>query len=169
MKSNYVVRARKFLESFVPYLIQYKRIEDAVNTYNLAMRRHVEYHYGAVRRCLCLADYAVKWDYDAEEAKNFGGCEDEVNNYRFACDHGYDYLFAEITRVEVMGRVFYIMPRVKTLGITTGFYGPDHYLSHDEFDFIYCVMGLYDLHDENWGLVRGQVKIIDYACRSMGY
>ena len=164
MKSNYIVRAKKFLLDFIPFFEAYKRIEDAVNAYNLTKRRHVQYFHGAARRCLCLSDYAVKWDYDAYNVKRYGGCEAEVTNYRFACDHGYEYLFAEITRVEIMGHVFYIMPRVKKLGISTDSYSPDEYMSMDEFEFVYGVMGLYDLHDENWGLVCGQVKIIDYAC-----
>ena len=164
MKSNYVVRAKKFIESFIPYFETYDNIQIAVHRYNLAKRRHVEYYYGIARRCLCLSDYAVKWDYDPVSVKTYGGCEDEVINYKFACDRGYEYLFAEITRVEVMGHVFYIMPRVCKLAVTTSDYSPDRHLTDDEYDFIYCEMGLHDLHDENWGFVSGCVKIIDYAC-----
>lgn len=164
MKSSYVVRAEKFIKSFIPYFESYKRIDEAVRVYNAEKHRHVQYFCGATRRCLCLSDYAVKWDYDMEEVKCFGGCEDEVVNYQFACDHGYEYLFAEITRIEIMGYVFYIMPRITKLGIRTDEYHPDFYLSHDEIDFIYNDMGLSDLHDENWGFIRGKIKIIDYAC-----
>lgn len=164
MKSNYIVRAEKFIKSFIPYFEAYKQIDEAVYMYNAEKHRHVQYFHGATRRCLCLSDYAVKWDYDEDNVKCYGGCEAEVINYQFACDYGYEYLFAEITRIEVMGYVFYVMPRITKLGVSTDSYSPDAYMSMDEFDFIYDTMGLHDLHDENWGLIHGQVKIIDYAC-----
>lgn len=170
MKSNYVVRARKFMMDFMPYLIKYgnEKINVAVHEYNRAKRRHVEYYHGMVRNCLCLADYAVKWDYSDYYADIYGGCENELINYNFACKYGYEYLFAEITPIEINGRVFYVMPRVKTLAIKFDEYEPDNRLSCEEYDFLYSVMGLHDMHDENWGLVNGRVKIIDYANYSRG-
>lgn len=169
MKSNYIVRARKFMMDFMPYFFGKNCsegvMESSVRRYNHEKNRHVKYFHGATRRCLCLADYAVKWDY-SDEVRLFGGCENEVTNYHFACEHGYDYLFAEITRIEVMGLTFYVMPRVNMLGQMTDEYYPDEHLSKDEYAFIYYVMGLHDLHGANWGFVNGSVKIIDYACYS---
>ena len=167
MKSNYIVRARKFMKDFLPYLLKYNdNVEFAVLDYNRAKHRHVEYYHGLVRRCVCLADYAVKWDYSEYHASVYGGCESEVINYNFAREHGYEYLLAEITPIEIDGHVFYVMPRVKQLAIRFDEYEPDSRLSEDEYDFLYEVMGLHDMHDENWGIVSGQVKIIDYAnCR----
>ena len=168
MKSDYVTRAKKFMVGFLPYLDRYgeEGIRQAVRVYNDTKHRHVEYHHGIARRCLCLADYAVKWDYSERNAKIYGGCEDEVANYQFACEHGYDYLFAEITRIEVCGRVFYVMPRITVLAMDADIdeYGPDERLTAAEFEFVYNTMGLSDLHDENWGFLHGKLIIIDYAC-----
>jgi len=165
MKSDYITRAKKFMVSFMPYFESYKDTREAVRYYNHDKHRHVEYYHGIARRCLCLADYAVKWDYNYETVERFGGCEQEVINYQFACDYGYDYLFAEITRIEVNGYIFYVMPRITVLAMNAGTdeYHPDERLSCDEYDFIYNTMRLCDLHDENWGFLHGEVKIIDYA------
>lgn len=163
MKSNYIVRAQKFMRDFLPYLEAYEFVGRAVLAYNEAKHRHVEHYNGLVRQCVCLSDYAIKWDYNEHYANIYGGCENEVINYNFARKYGYEYLFAEITPIEICGRMFYVMPRVKKLAITFDEYEPDSRLSYDEYEFVFGVMGLCDMHDENWGLVNGKVKIIDYA------
>lgn len=168
MKSDYVTRAKKFMVGFLPYLDRYGEdgIARAVRVYNGTKHRHVKYYHGIARRCLCLSDYAVKWDYDTRSAERYGGCETEVINYQFACDYGYEYLFAKITRIEVCGRVFYVMPRITVLAMDADIddYSPDERLTREEYEFVYCTMGLHDLHDENWGFLHGKLIIIDYAC-----
>ena len=171
MKSNYVVRAKKFIADFLPYLNRYgeENIVYAVRVYNDTKHRHVQYFHGIARRCLCLSDYAIKWDFNESTAKRYGGCEAEVINYQFARNHGYEYLFAEITRVEVCGRGFYVMPRISVLAMDAcDEYHPDEHLTAEECDFIYNTMGLHDLHDENWGFLHNKVIIIDYACFDRG-
>lgn len=168
MKSDYITRAKKFITGFLPYLDQYgdDYIRQAVNAYNTAKHRHVQYYFGIARRCLCLSDYAVKWDYNECAVERYGGCEMEVTNYQLARRYGYEYLFAEITRIEVCGRVFYIMPRITTLAMNANIdeYYPEERLTAEEHRFIYDTMGLQDLHNENWGFLHGKVIIIDYAC-----
>lgn len=167
MKSNYVVRATKFMESFFPYMRKYKNnINIAVTEYNEHYHRAVRVCQGAVRRVLVTSDYVIKWDYDQANSKCFGGCREEYKKYQEIKDSYYSYLFAEITPIEIKGHVFYVMPRVKALGIDCNQY-IDEVLTEDEYEYVFDVAEIGDVHDENWGYLDGKVKIIDYACGYM--
>lgn len=161
MKSNYVIRATKFMEQFYPYLYKYN-IEKAVTLFNNDKHRSVIYRHGIARRVLITSDYVVKWDFDKKNCKVFGGCVDEYNRYLKLKDTNYFYLFAEITPIRIKNRTFYVMPRVDYLGVDVN---KDIYevLEPDEYDFI-CDYGIGDIHDENWGYFHGVPLIIDYAC-----
>jgi len=161
MKSNYIVRAQKLMRDFVPYMRKYS-IGVAVEKFNRDKHRAIQYCCGSVRRCLVTSDYVVKWDYDGEHRRMFGGCVEEYKMYQKIKEHYYSYLFADITRIEVRGRVFYVMPRVK-VAYDLDYWDIDDFLSDDERDFLYDEMGIGDLHSENWGMLEGQAVIIDYA------
>lgn len=164
MKSNYIVRAQKFMESFYPYMRQYHSITVAVSKYNERYSRAVKVREGAVRRVLLTSDYVIKWDYDKGNSRCFGGCREEYKIYQEVKDSYYGYLFAEITPIKIKNRVFYVMPRVKKLGIDCGQEIGD-VLETDELDYIYDEMQLGDIHEENWGYLKGQAVLIDYACQ----
>lgn len=161
MKSNYVFRAVKFMEQFYPYFCKY-RIGEAVAVFNRDKHRAVVFKQGAVRRALITSDYVIKWDYNKNNSKCFGGCKDEYKRYMELKDSDYGYLFAEITPIKIRNRIFYVMPRVKYLGkdINKDIYDV---LEGDEYDFL-CDSGVGDMHDENWGIYHGKPLIIDYAC-----
>lgn len=161
MKSNYVMRATKFMEQFYPYLYKYD-IEKAVSIFNTDKHRAVIYRHGLTRRVLITSDYVVKWDYDKKNSKTFGGCKEEYKKYLELKDTDYGYLFAEITPIKIKSRTFYIMPRVNYLGYDVN---KDIYeaLSDEEYDFL-CDTCIGDIHDENWGYLHGKPLIIDYAC-----
>lgn len=161
MKSNYIVRAQKFMETFYPYMRKY-RIGDAVNHFNEDKHRAVQCRQGAVRRVLITSDYVIKWDYDKRNSKTFGGCREEYKKYQKVKDDYYGYLFAEITPIKVRNRTFYVMPRVKSLGVDHDEW-IDNVLNESEWDYIESV-GVGDIHDENWGYLHGRPVIIDYAC-----
>lgn len=82
MKSNYVVRAIKFLNKIVPYLNKYNSVYTAISAFNFDNRRAVKVGRGAVRYALLTSDYVVKWDYDADNACTFGGCKEEYEIWK---------------------------------------------------------------------------------------
>ncbi len=168
IRSDYLVRATKFMNEFAPYLKGQKKIEDvefAVSQFNLDKKRKVIFRRGATRYALITSDYVIKWDYDPRWVRKFGGCKEELRIYNKAVKGGYDYLFAAITPIKVGRHVFYVMPRVKNVGKRfhhqTGLWG---YLTEEEENYVYRKLGLNDLHHNNWGLRDGKPVIIDYAC-----
>ena len=159
MKSNYIVRAQKFMETFYPYMRKY-RIGDAVNHFNEDKHRAVQCRQGAVRRVLITSDYVIKWDYDKRNSKTFGGCREEYKTYQKVKDDYYGYLFAEITPIKVRNRTFYVMPRVNMRASQEGGRA-EYYLDGAEREFVDDY--LYDLHDENFGWKNNRLVIFDYA------
>lgn len=162
MKSNYVRRAEKFMREFYPYMRKYS-FSHAVRHFNEEKHRCVQFAHGTVRRVLITSDYVVKWDYNADASRRYGGCRDEYKMYLNIKNSEYSYLFAEITPIRVKSRIFYVMPRVDSLGLD---HDADIYdvLSDDEYNFVCDEVGITDLHDENWGFLHGNPIIIDYAC-----
>lgn len=168
MKSNYVRRAEKFMREFYPYMKKAYSLEQAVNEFNWTKSRKVTFASGMIRRCLLVSDYVVKWDYDSVAAHAYGGCKNEYKVYKAIQNSGYEYLFMPITPITVHNRTYYVMPRIDSLAYDTIYEENDDaciedYLSDKEIDFLYDDLCLHDLHDENWGFLNGQVKIIDYA------
>ena len=165
MKSNYVLRATKFMEAFYPYMRKYRNLTEAVEVFNEEKHRAVEWRSGAVRRVLVTSDYVIKWDYNKGNSRTFGGCREEYKKYLEVKDSDFSYLFAEITPIRVHNRTFYVMPRVRMLGYDCEEYFYDT-INKDEYDFLNDVACVGDIHDENWGYYHGQPTIIDYACCS---
>ena len=164
MKNDYKVRAFNFLKSLYPY------IEDSLNdpyecadkvmAFNEEKHRKVSIAWGSVRVAFISSDYVVKYDYDKNDAKRFGGCEDEEEFYRFAKEKGFEHLFAEISSFEYMNHTFYVMPRINMRMNQEG-ERAEWYLVGAERDFVDNY--LYDLHDENFGWKNNHPVIFDYA------
>lgn len=164
MKNDYKVRAFNFFKSLYPYIEEclddpYACV-DAVENFNEEKNRKVSVCWGSVRIAFISSDYVVKYDYDENDAKRFGGCEDEEDFYKFAKEKGFEYLFAEITSFKYMNRTFYVMPRINMRMSQEG-ERAEWYLEGTERDFVDEY--LYDLHDENFGWKNNHPVIFDYA------
>ena len=120
MKSDYRVRATRFLRAILPYiedvLMDIYEVEERVKDYNRDHSRKVEVVWGSARIALITSDYVVKFDYDPEEVDSIGGCMNEMELYAQAKAEGFAYLFAEITPFLYSGRMFFIMPRIRGIG-----------------------------------------------------
>lgn len=165
MKTSYIVRAQKFIEQFVSELGDISTVDkvwelmNGINRFNTKHKRKVRYDSGLSRHCLITSDYVVKWDKKTRYIRTIGGCEREYRAYLTADEDGMSYLLADITKVNVSGKDFYIMPRVYKINNQGGCLG--NFLSEDEVDWIN--EHFEDMHDGNWGFLNGAVKIIDYA------
>lgn len=160
MKTNYEVRAKKFIQQIAEYIENCRLphdFDDAVWRYNEAKKRHVRVESGACRIVLITSDYVVKIDYNPGKIEIFGGCKDEYKFYQHAEDDGYEYLFAKITKFVYNGREFYIMPRIGGIGSDRA----THW-SIDEKEYVYN--NVEDLHEWNIGYKNNVGIVIDYAC-----
>lgn len=166
MKSNYITRAIKFINQFAPYMEKFHDVYTAVCAFNSEHRRAVRVGRGAVRYALLTSDYVIKWNHDEEMVHNFGGCEEEFDLWNKVKDSDYADLFAEITPVSVLGKTYYIMPRIEKLAIKLKNDDIYEWISDDAWSYICDELCLHDLHNENWGLLNGSPVIIDYACVS---
>ena len=76
MKSDYRIRAKKFLKSIFPYIDGYMwDVDDVmyqVEKYNYDKKRHVLVSCGSARIALITSDYVIKWDYDNDCAEEIG-------------------------------------------------------------------------------------------------
>lgn len=168
MKSDYRVRARRFLETIYPLLDgcwgspnECRRI---MYQYNRQKSRKVIVCNGISRIAIITSDYVIKFDYNEYEVIRVGGCESEVKFYQFAKKEGFGYMFAEITPFEYMGRTFYIMPRINGIGRKEYCYA-EEFFEGEERDFLDRY--LHDLHDENYGWFNHTPVIFDYACNKL--
>lgn len=165
MKSDYRVRASRFIKSILPYIenvmFDVDEVEERVKDYNRDKSRKVEVMWGSARIALITSDYVVKWDYDTDCARDIGGCEDEYNAYLYAKSKGYDYLLAETSLVVVQGQVFSVMPRIRNIGPKHHKGEINQYLTTDELKWVYGFDK--DVHHYNWGIRHGKACLIDYA------
>lgn len=178
MKSDYRIRAQKFIEQIFPYIDGYmyddldetiKRVQRFANE----KHRKILVNNGISRIAIITADYVIKWDrhlaqnrYDRSQV---GDCEKEYLTWRWLQDEnpGYAYLFAEITRFRFGGENFYIMPRVRGIDKNRGGEAYE-YVGVDEETFL-C-RWFFDLHAGNFGIDRaGNVTIIDYAWNRLNF
>ena len=165
MKSDYRIRAKKFLKSIFPYIDGYMWDFDdvcyQVEKYNEDKKRHVIVSCGSARIALIISDYVIKWDYDDTCVKEIGGCNDEYHAYQEAAKAGYEYLLAEATLIEYNGISFMIMPRIKNIGRINNGGDIAIYLTRDEYKWVRKFNK--DIHSYNWGIRNGKACLIDYA------
>lgn len=162
-KFDYKTRACHFFEILYPYIKDFidnpYYCYQAIKKFNEEKHRKVDVNWGSVRIAIMTSDYVIKYDYDHEDAKNYGGCKDEEKFYKFAKEKGFEYLFAEITSFEYMGRTFYIMPRVSHVNQEEA--RAEDFLEGEDYNFVKKYV--YDLHNENFGWKNNYPFIFDYA------
>ena len=165
MKSDYRVRAMKFLRSIFPYIEGYMGdfddVQYQVEKYNEDKKRHVLVSCGSARIALITSDYVIKWDYDNNCVEEIGGCDDEYCAYQEAVKAGYEYLLAEATLIEYNDLSFMIMPRIKCIGRSNNGGNIEVYLTQDEYKWVKKFNK--DIHSYNWGIRNGKACLIDYA------
>ena len=168
MKSDYRIRAKKFLKSIFPYIEgcmwDFDDVCYQVEKYNEDKKRHVIVSCGSARIALIISDYVIKWDYDFENIETIGGCEDEFRVYKRSLSTGYAHLLAPVFRIYHRNRFFFIMPRVDHIGPEEHEYKDiNEFITEDEYDWLCDNIG--DLHSWNWGLDEfNNPIVIDYAC-----
>ena len=167
MKSNYVARACKFMNQFLAFAGDFDinntwEVSKKVKEFNYRYNRKVIVSSGSCRIALITADYVIKWDYNKNNVNNFGGCKDELQNYRMAAADGYDYLLAKITPFTNEKGTFYVMPRIKRVAsYENRCIDLEDFLTRDEYRYI-C-NNFRDLHLANWGVIGNSAIIFDYA------
>ena len=165
MRNSYEVRAQKFIRMIAPYLFNCLDVVDYADAVDAFMFDHptrkIRFDNGLTRVALITSDYVIKIDYDEEQIARFGGSENEIKFYAMAEREGMAHLFAKISRYDFEGKHYYIMPRIT--GISEDRWEDAwEYMTTEECEW--CEEHhLYDLHCKNYGLVKGQVKIIDYG------
>ncbi len=165
MKTSYIVRAKKFINTIFPYIYSCHNsvamVRRIIDNYNMDHRRNIIVCHGATRIVLVTSDYVIKWDYDEYNVNKYGGCAREYDVYSLACNEGYEYLLAECTSIEKEDMIFNIMPRYN---MREDEYKPyfEEVLNDDECKWLEENIG--DLHDNNYTIVNGTIIIIDYAC-----
>ena len=173
IKSDYEVRAQKFIKEFAPYLkgirvAKYNsyKIHDAVRRFNVDKKRNVKVASGASRIALITSDYVVKLDFGTTWA---GNSASEMLGYEKAMKDGYEYLLAKISLYKCRNRKFYIMPRARVAETLT-FKGQRRlWLKLTEGERKYIRDNFEDLHDNNWGSLNGRPVLIDYAWNDFKY
>lgn len=125
---------------------------------SLHPRRRVKVEEGAARTAIITSDYVIKIDTGYPDT--YGGCEQEMEFYDYACDSGMEYLLAKPTLFKYKRINFYIYPRVRVQ--TSMKHRRDWYseLTYDEQSFVDEIC---DLHAGNIGFLHGRLCIIDYA------
>ena len=161
---TYVERA----EDFIKELLEYKGkntfkkeygIRRTVGEYRTVHpRRRIEVSSGAARTAIITSDYVIKIDTGCPGT--YGGCEQEMKFYDYACDSGMEYLLAKPTLFKYKRMNFYIYPRASvyaSMRHSRNWYGE---LTYDEQSFVDEIC---DLHAGNIGFLHGRLCIIYYA------
>lgn len=161
---TYVERA----EDFIKELFEYKGKNTFKKEYGIRRivgeyrtvhpRRRIEVSSGAARTAIITSDYVIKIDTGCPGT--YGGCEQEMKFYDYACDSGMEYLLAKPTLFKYKRMNFYIYPRASvyaSMRHSRNWYGE---LTYDEQSFVDEIC---DLHAGNIGFLHGRLCIIDYA------
>lgn len=167
---SYIERAQSFVEDIFGYIEESLEYENFGVNFTSAIERYCEEKHrlvsiesGMSRTVLITSDYVIKIDRNVNSF--CGDSEDEVRAYQFACDNGFDHLFAEITRFKYGGYNFYIMPRVSGINPYRDDEEMYSYLTEEEADFVDEYFS--DLHSGNFGITKGKIIITDYAWNSI--
>ena len=168
MKSDYRERAFRFIQEVYPYIdgFMYEPylVTRRIRIFNHAKSRNVQVRNGCARIALITSDYVIKFDYDEDEVRRIGGCEDEVYFYGFVKKNHMEHLFAEITPVSYMGHKFYIMPRISGIGRYEDMH-VEYFLNFEDSDFVHSYLS--DMHSGNYGWKNGYPVIVDYALNEL--
>lgn len=161
MKSDYKVRAEKFIRRMYPIIKDCRtpgQVGGRIRRYNQEHHTNIQVASGAARYALIYSDYVIKFDY-GNDKQWAGGCEDEYQRYQTVIKgSGYEYLFAEVTKIRIGRKNIYIMPRVRGIGHSQNYWDK---LTYKERRFIHDVTA--DMHRGNYGSFNRKPKIVDYA------
>ena len=161
MKSDYKVRAEKFIRRMYPIIKGCRTpvaVSRCIRQYNQEHHTNIQVANGAARYVLIYSDYVIKFDYGNDKTWA-GGCEDEYQRYQNVIKgSGYEYLFAEMTKIRIGRKNIYIMPRVRGIGHSQYYWNK---LTYAEHCFISDVTA--DMHRGNYGNFNRKPKIVDYA------
>ena len=164
MKTDYRVRAEKLLRQIYPFIKDCnspEKLRKVIWQYNTEHNANIIVHNGVSRCVLIYSDYVIKFDYGTA-AVWAGGCEEEYVKYHdVIAPSPFRYLFAEIRKVIVNHKCFYIMPYVRGVGTSDWYWNN---LTDEELKFIYSVTS--DMHSGNYGCYGRKPKIVDYAMAS---
>lgn len=166
MKASYETRAKKFIRELFPYLKEELNravypvtgAKKAVKKFNLARHRNVKVRNGATRIVFITSDYVVKMEYNEDEVETWGGNQSEADHYENAKRDGFEYLFAKPTIYEYERIDWLIMPKATNIGNSRIWTKLDDV----EQDWIWSNIG--DTHENNYGTIKGNFALIDYAC-----
>lgn len=125
---------------------------------SLHPRRRVKVEEGAARTAIITSDYVIKIDTGCTDT--YGGCEEEMEFYDYACDNGMEHLLAKPTRFCYKRMVFYIYPRASVYASMKHSRRWYDELTYNEQSFVDEIC---DLHAGNIGFLHGRLCIIDYA------
>jgi len=125
---------------------------------SLHPRRRVKVEEGAARTAIITSDYVIKIDTGCPDT--YGGCEQEMEFYDYACDNGMEHLLAKPTRFKYKRMNFYIYPRASVLASMKHSRRWYNELTYNEQSFVDEIC---DLHAGNIGFLHGRLCIIDYA------
>lgn len=164
VKSNYEVRAKKFIRDIFPYLLEqnFTYYWSAIQKFNREKHRKVKCAFGSTRQCLLSSDYVVKIDLVKESY--FGTSKDELQNWKeFYSTCGYKDHFAPVSKYTYHDYDFYIMPRIPNVGS----FGEDDLGKDIDEDFAeWAFNNIGDIHSEQFGRKNGKFIFVDYAMRS---
>lgn len=166
-KSDYVVRAQKFVRSFAPYIdknqITIPFMRSAVNAFNEDYDRRVMLNHGATRIVLLTSDYCIKIDRTDCKDSFWGNCEKEYKAYVRMKRLKSREAFCPIEKYTYDNVNYYIMPMCsKTDDCDVRLNNIIDRLTTRQTRFI--EKHFIDLHSDNIGLLHGKPVIIDYAC-----
>lgn len=125
---------------------------------SLHPRRRVKVEEGAARTAIITSDYVIKIDTGCPDT--YGGCEQEIEFYDYACDSEMEYLLAKPTRFKYKRMNFYIYPRAK---VYADMARPKRWYDELTYNEQLFVDEINDLHAGNIGFLHGRLCIIDYA------
>lgn len=162
---SYADSAREFLNNYVNELDDMRKHFGVCRFRDFAYNHEMIFSAGMTRIVLIGYDFVIKIDKPRDDVGSwaaFGNCYQEYNNYKKATKDGYEYLFAEITKIKVGHHFYYIMPRVDTNHTCEDDAWELDGLSEEESD--YLSSNFMDLHELNYGFDDfGNLKIFDYA------
>ena len=173
IKNDYEVRAKEFIKEFAPYLkgirvtkFNLHKVCIAVHRFNSDKKRNVRVTSGASRVAFITSDYVVKLDFGTTWA---GNSKTEMLGYLQAQKDGYEYLLAKISLYKYRNRNFFIMPRARVAETLTLRSQKRLWNKLTEEEQRYIHHNFEDLHESNWGSLKGRPILIDYAWNDFKY
>jgi len=164
---SYIEKARNFLKVMANELdkihgcgwtVPYKK---AISNYNYEFGTNYRIRCGAVRVAIIGDGFVIKVNYDKENVERFGGCEQEYKFWQQVKDTEHAYMFAPVTKVKAGHHYYYIMPCMDYLASDSDYLDIYDNVSEADYDWLMDTVG--DLHENNYGVLDGELYIIDYA------